>query len=411
MKKHYKPAARPYVAFRAGPDKLWVYDHRTELGMGMHGVGADHLALVKNLGVRIVRHTVYWYNVEKTEKPGVYDPAGLKYYDDVVDRAKKTGIELVLIIHGNAPGVDWANRKAGYERFTQFAGFLANRYPSVRFWEFWNEMDVAFTDIFGARRPEYPLFERGRCYAQMLKAAYPAVKQANPKAWVLVGGLASGDPAEFIRGIYEEDRHGYFDFMNIHTYGVPVNWGMMVYAYQAKAAMGAYGDDDRPLWNTEFGIDAGNLWQAWKVNTGKGFDDGQMNEWKKCIEDTLHHRMYWKILPYQFAAGNEACNDAMKDPKAGIQLPAGHTLDDYGFGIIRNDGKTPRPTYQWLARDQVNKPLLENASFTTDVAIPADGSRIPQGYEFESANGVMKIKSVKINTLEPTVITFIPATK
>jgi len=388
---------------------LWVYDGRTELGVGMHGACDDQFDLAKKLGIRLVRHTVYWYTVEKTDRPGVYDEGGLKSYDDVVERAKKKGIELVLIIHGNAPGVSWSNRQAGYERFAKFAEFMARRYPSVRFWELWNEMDTGFTDIFGAERPNYPSFERGRCYAQMLKAAYPAIKRGNPRAWVLVGGISSGGPEEFIRGMYEEGGREFFDFMNIHTYGVPVNWGMLVSGYQVKATMGEYGDFGRPLWNTEFGIDAGNLYHAWQVNTAKGFDDGHLEQWRKCIEEAMRYRFYWKILPYQFAAGNESFKDVLTDPKTGIKLPAGHTIDDYGFGLVRSDGKTPRPTYDWLLGAQVNAAVQKDSEFVTDVEVECDGSWRPEGLTFETAGRTMILKNVRINSLEPMVIKLVTA--
>jgi beta-galactosidase GanA len=405
VKKYYRPSEKPYIAFRRSPSQLWVYDNRTELGMGMHGIGDDHLDLVRKLGIRLVRHTVYWNTIEKTEKPGVYDPEGLKYFDEAVERAKKKGIELELIIHGNAPGVNWSARQAGYERFAQFAAFMAKRYPSVKYWELWNEMDAAFTDLFGANRPDFPAFEKGRCYAQMLKKAYPAIKQANPKAWVLIGGISSGWPVDFIRGIYEEGGRDYFDFMNIHTYGVPVNWGMMAQGFAAKMAMAQYGDGDRPLWNTEFGIDAGNLWTAWKMSGGEGFDQGQLGQWKTCIEEAWKDGLYWKILPYQFYAGNESANDALKDPKNSIALPSGHVPDDYGFGILRRDGKTPRPTYEWLLRAQINKSIQKNPVLTTNVELPWDGSWKPQESPYEISSGTIILKKVKIDSLEPTVIT------
>jgi hypothetical protein len=206
-------------------------------------------------------------------------------------------------------------------------------------------MDAAFTDLFGANQSGLPMFERGRCYAQMLKVAYPAIKRVNPQAWVLVGGISSGWPVEFIRGIYEEGGRDYFDFMNIHTYGVPINWGMMVQGYAAKTVMSEYGDVDRPLWNTEFGIDAGGLWTAWKITSGEELDKKQLEQWKVCIEESLKDKLFSKIFPYQLYAGNESANDSLKDPKNNVKLQAGYTLDDYGFGIVRRDGKAPRPTY------------------------------------------------------------------
>ena len=57
-------------------------------------------------------------------------------------------MEPLVIIHGNAPGTGWDNRQQSYRRFAKFAAFCAKRYPSVRYWELWNEMDVSFTQTF-----------------------------------------------------------------------------------------------------------------------------------------------------------------------------------------------------------------------------------------------------------------------
>ena len=403
LKQCLEPAGRPYVTWRRSPGELWVVDARTELGMGMHGLENERLDLVKRLGINLVRHTVYWYLIEKTPQPGVYDADGLKLYDDIVERARKMGIELLLVVHGNPPGTGWVNRHESYRRFATFMRFMAARHPSVKYWELWNEMDSGFTDLFGARRPDYPQFERGRCYAQMLKAAYPAIKQANPEAWVLIGGL-SGANRGFIRGIYEEGGRACFDFMNIHTYGVPLTWPMLNGAYLARMVMGEYGDFNRPLWNTEFGIEAGNLWQAWRVSTGKGFDEGQLTQWKTCIEDALVHRLYGKILPYQFAAHNASANAELQDPETGIELPDGHTIHDYGFGITRADGLTPRPTYAWLEKAQINRPIREQPRFTADVVADRCGAWEPEGYEFETEDARLTIRQVEIDHRYPTII-------
>uniref|UniRef100_A0A7C4GEJ7 Archease n=1 Tax=candidate division WOR-3 bacterium TaxID=2052148 RepID=A0A7C4GEJ7_UNCW3 len=52
--------------------------------------------------------------------------------------------------------------------------------------------------------------------------------------------------------------------------------------------------------------------------------------------------MYQKTLAYQLHAGNEIKVDAPG------RLPAGMTLDDFGFGLLRSDGRTPRPAFDWL---------------------------------------------------------------
>lgn len=254
------------------------------------------------------------------------------------------------------------------------------------FWELWNEMDQGFTDLFGAQKPELSLRERGKLYAEMLKLAYPAIKEANPKAWVLAGGMT--DWSEFPRGIYEGGGRDFFDFMNLHTYGVPVLYGFVGRGLALYSVMKEFQDEGRPLWNTEFGIDAGNVVNAWGFpharptprEDGPEFDAVHLNSWKGCLEDNARRRLYVKALGYQLAAGNETAKEQLSKE---AKLPSGHTPDDYGFGLLRADGRTPRPTYAWLKEASPNAAILQTPERTLDLEAYIPDGATPIGYAFD----------------------------
>ena len=83
------------------------------------------LALVRALGIRLVRHTMYWYQIENTDAPGVYDGGALAAWDDLVRRCNEQGVILEVVVHGNAPGVSYADGEDGYRRFARFMGDMA----------------------------------------------------------------------------------------------------------------------------------------------------------------------------------------------------------------------------------------------------------------------------------------------
>jgi len=411
LRTELSKSRRPYGVWLRDANELWVYDNRTELGIGMHDTSDAQLDLLPPLGIRLVRKTLYWNRMENTTQHGQYDAAYLAEWDSLAKRAEKRGIDLLVVVHGNAPGTGWANREASYERFARFMADMATRYPTIRLWELWNEMDSGFTDLFGAGvEPAVPMLERGRHYAEMLKVAYRAIKQANPDAWVLTGGMT--DWQEFPRGIYEGGGRDAFDFMNVHTYGVPVVWSLVTRGAELRQVMAEFGDAERPLWNTEFGIDAGALVAAWGLPHERGEDDGpafdrlQLEQWKECIEAGFETGLYAKLLPYQLLAGNEGQNDRLKTQAyAEEYLPAGHTIDDYGFGIVRSDGKTPRPTYEWLAAKRWNDPAAEAPHVTVDVEVSPAPEGDPVDYGFERrADGAMVIRDVRLDRLFPTRI-------
>jgi hypothetical protein len=274
-------------------------------------------------------------------------------------------------------------------------------------------MDGGFTDLFGAGRAEVSLRERGKFYAQMLRLAYPRIKQANPEAWVLTGGMT--DWREFPQGIYEGGGRDFFDIMALHTYGVPVEWAFTARGLTLRRIMTEHGDANKPLWNTEFGIDAGNVVGAWGYpHTHKPpqkdrefFDQEQLHQWQACLVRNRDLGLYAKLLPYQFQAGNERDDDGQIRSRA--QLPPGMTIDDFGFGIVRRDGRTPRPVYDWLVEEQYNRCLLSETAYEVDVRYRPKRKVMPVGYAYAWEGDELVIHRVGVDSRFPTRIRLKPA--
>ena len=356
------------IPFDAG---LALFDSRPELGIGMHQVDQEGIDILKETHVRFVRFTLYWNLIETTEEPGVYDETALQSMDETVKLFEANNIIPVVVVHGNPPGVSFSTRHESYERFARFMAFAAERWPYVRYWELWNEMDVAFTDLFGAGvEPEVPMIERGRNYAQMLRLAYPAIREANPKAIVVTGGM--DNYTEFPRGIYEAGGRPYFDIMNMHTYGIPSQWSFVQRGAAMRDLMAEFGDGRKPLWNTEFGVDAGSMVQAWGIPDADppAFWDAKQKEMlSECIQFALASGLYQKFFAYQFHAGNEIENERIAE--ADVVFPKEHTVHDYGFGFMREDQRTPRPIWEWIVAEGVNDPERLGSPRTLGLSVTA----------------------------------------
>ena len=63
--------------------------------------------------------------------------------------AEEKGLEMLVVVHVNPPGVSFDNRHESYRRFAQFMADMAPRFPQIRFWELWKELVAGFTDLFG----------------------------------------------------------------------------------------------------------------------------------------------------------------------------------------------------------------------------------------------------------------------
>jgi polysaccharide biosynthesis protein PslG len=145
--------------------------------------------------------------------------------------------------------------------FAAFASAAATRYSSrgVTSWEIWNE-------------PNTPKFWYPRVnaatYARLLEVTYPAIKQADPNATVITGGLTSSagvggiDPSSYIAGLYAAGGRPYFDALGAHPYSYPAlpsapqltGWTQMLRIHDIAVSQG---DADKKIWITEIGATTG----------------------------------------------------------------------------------------------------------------------------------------------------------
>ena len=143
--------------------------------------------------------------------------------------------------------------------FATYAGTLASRYPTVQYWEVWNE---ANNPAFWQPRPD-----PGR-YTQMLALAYNAIKPANPSAVVVLGGLSAGvrngqadvvKGSDFLSAVYQNGGRSYFDVVGFHPYddGVAPQQCLTQALTDIHQVMVVNGDSDKKIWVTEVGWFAG----------------------------------------------------------------------------------------------------------------------------------------------------------
>jgi hypothetical protein len=197
---------------------------------------ADRLDLVADTGVTTTRYDIFWAEVAPSEPANPRDPADPAYDwsrpDLVLQGLAERDITPIVSVY-NAP--TWATggrfEPPGYaintatpdpDAFADFMAALATRYsgetsspggnplPELRHVEIWNEPNLS-----GFLRPTFDGDEPVALdsYAAMVKAAYPAMKAANPDVQVIagVGGPrgSTGDTGigaiDWLRGLVERD--------------------------------------------------------------------------------------------------------------------------------------------------------------------------------------------------------------
>ena len=233
-------------------------------GVNVIGIGPQPLkeadraiAQAQALHAKVVRTEVPWSALEP-HGPSQIEPRALAFADRLVGDATSDGIRVIMFADSTPC---WASsapaallRKCVPERpskasswppsnpanYATFVAYLAQRYgTNLAAIEVWNEPDQANEDYFAG--PEKP-----QRYAAVLRAAYPAIKQANPNMPVLAGSIV-GANGVFLKALYAAGIKGYYDGLAVHYYTLTL--ASLRSIREVQAANG----DTTPLWLTEFG--------------------------------------------------------------------------------------------------------------------------------------------------------------
>jgi hypothetical protein len=259
-----------YFACRAAPRSRLQRDSPLYLGTNAvlyDAQDADLIASLGSPGKVSARVTYYWSDIEPTK--GNWQFA---VYDDLVKRATNADIPLlgilayamkrVSVVAADMQGDPWALSFCppdDIEQFATFAGMVATRYPEVRYWEIWNEPNTTY---FWRPSPDPAR------YVQLLRLSYDAIKAANPKAVIVLGGLSPGTgagqvntttAASFLESVYQDGGKNYFDAVGFHPYndGAPPDSFLADYVNSVHNVMTKNEDGNKPVWITEVGWFAG----------------------------------------------------------------------------------------------------------------------------------------------------------
>jgi hypothetical protein len=208
-----------------------------------------------------------WSEIEP--RPGERNWSAMAPLEPELQTLAAHGLTTIAIVQSTPA---WAQLISGHscgaiapEALDAFAAFMRDlvaRYSAppynIRYWEIWNEPDVdpsyvSPTSGFGCWGDEADPYYGGGAYAEMLKRVYPAIKQANPSAQVLLGGLLldcdadhpvagkSCSVSRFLEGILRNGGSAAFDIVSYHGYafwsGKNEDWDMSNPAWQPRGGV------------------------------------------------------------------------------------------------------------------------------------------------------------------------------
>lgn len=299
-------------------------------------VTTDDVSAGQALGVSIVRDECWWGDVEKQK--GVYEiPARVERY---VDFAVQNGLEILMpLTYINALYCDkmetgpyagnykMPHTDAQIAAYADYCAYLAEAFwGKVQYFEIWNEPDgYQFNpDLDRTGSPE--------TYAKLLKAAYLAIKKANPDAYVLGVSAAGASQSQwFIDRVLAAGGGAYMDALSVHPYvwtREPLDEVTKSFESEMNSVqnvMRKYGVE-KPIWATEVGYSSGDVSDSeeWLTDEQQGAYDV-----RTCLLSKADGRAE-RLFLYE-----------LKD------RGAGNAKTD-NMGILDFDG-TPKPAYYMLA--------------------------------------------------------------
>jgi hypothetical protein len=320
------------------------------------------LARMKRSGVQSARFAAYWFRLQPYARMAdvpvkrrhkFQDVAGIptnfSAADKLVAAAARTQLPLLPVILG-APAwaTDDPSRPIDVPRdpnqFATFAATLVRRYGTngsfwaehpevrrfpIRTWQIWNEVSNAY--YWDKTWPT--------AYPRLLRAAYDAIKAADPTARVLVSGLNSGEAGPswdvldvLYRGLDDQNLGRPFDEVAAHIYTRRVPDAVRV-VEETRKVMTRH-DDARPIRVTEL---------AWPAARGRLRDKhGHRREFFAATTDKgMAIRLFKGVLQlarqraalnisgvdwFQWASSYKGTHDAFR--YSGLRLAAHKRLTD-----------------------------------------------------------------------------------
>ena len=248
-------------------------------------------------------------------------------------QAHADGMSVIFVLLGDAGGGLTPPDPTDFATYAHnFAANMAG--TGVAAYEIWNEEDET---MFWAGTPN------AAQYAAVVRAAYPAIKSADPGAKVLLGPL-TGNNYDFLNQLYANGAGGSFDAVSVHTdTACLVDPPSSYYRENGNIArfsflglrtvhdvMAAHGDGAKPIWMTELGWTTATSTCArgmWAGKKAAGVSEAQqaanLKEAYHCLASYPYvETALWFTLTETNSEGDE--------------------LDHYG--LLRTNG-TPKPSY------------------------------------------------------------------
>jgi hypothetical protein len=203
----------------------------------------EAMEMVDDLGVQLVRVEFRWDQIEPVR--GEYN---WERFDRVIKNFHYNGVEVLATInHVPAWAYSAESLTVDFEIFLE--NFLGRYGNEISLYEIFNEPNLpGYGWPFSSDDINYD----AKLYASVLVKANEIIRQQNPEALIMIGGLSpDNDPGVFIKHLYEYVNPLCYDIFSFHPYGRGAS--LVEVQQQWNDFLAENGDVDKPIWFAEFG--------------------------------------------------------------------------------------------------------------------------------------------------------------
>ncbi|MFL5731759.1 MAG: cellulase family glycosylhydrolase, partial [Chloroflexia bacterium] len=270
----------------------------------------ETLRMVAAANIKWIKQEFPWNEIEFRKgyfQDDKWNKSSWEKFDNIVNLAGKYGLTIIARVD-HPP--DWAKAPAGGDSpikdnadLADFTNALLDHYgDKIKYVQLWNEPNLSAEWVPGkAVDPS--------AYAAMLKAVYPTVKDAHPKAIVLSAPMAmtlegpekrgNMNDLDYWNKLYDAGVKGSFDIASANGYGLdqppdaPPDPQVLNFrrAELLRDIMVKHGDSARPIWFDEYG------WNA----SPESLSEEEKNYWRHV---TLAQQAQWTVEGVRYARRN-----------------------------------------------------------------------------------------------------------
>jgi hypothetical protein len=356
---------------------------------------AEGLSAMEEAGSRWVTTMLFWSAIEPSK--GTYNWAS---FDVKAQNASAAGMDVFVLFTFNP---SWAAELPGGpvndpQDLVDFVTLAAERYdcdgtddapghPCVHHWSFYAEPDNG--DLVRALGGKGYWGHNGVGYAEMLSQVSPAIRGADPKARVFIGGLAydsfEEDGGPFVRSFLPDTLDALEALGGAEKYidGVPFHYYPISYATwptirqkaeEIQGIMISHGAGDLPMLCPEMGCWSSPKWgssEQWQAQW-------LVTEYARGISEGLEFLSWYEVFDDAVAEGPD---DVAPDRTSGLLRVDGSfkpsyyayqtmARELYGYSYLRPYTDTPGVEGSIFERKGREKTILWSWTGTANVTFP-----------------------------------------